>query len=158
MPEPNGPELAQRLRDAFPELDLTAFAEELEPMTESGAQRLRAMGADETIVADVLRSHLTRCAALTAFSHQFRDWAEQGKVEPVRRALALMDQLLADAPPVPTSMPANEVGDQFHNSLLVCFFENIMDTTAAFRTLVRPNLGPTIRRHFQEHDPFWLED
>jgi hypothetical protein len=158
MEEPTGPELAQRLRDAFPELDLPTFAEDLEPMSESGAQRLRAMGANEAIVANVLRSHLTRCAALTAFSHQFKDWVEQGKSEPVLRALLLMDQLLAEAPPVPAMMRADEVGDQFHNSLLVCFFENIMNTTAAFRTMVRPNLGPAIRRHLQEHEPFWLED
>jgi hypothetical protein len=68
---------------------------------------------------DMNRVTGTRCGALMAFSSQFNEWVRAGKIEPIRRALALIDQMVADSPPVPVGTRPEEVGDHFHNSLLL---------------------------------------
>jgi len=93
-----------------------------------------------------------------AFSWQFNQWVRAGKAEPVRRALALIDQLLAGSTPVPAGTPPMAVGDWFHNSLLACFVENVVDRTPGFRSLVLPNLGPAVREHLRIHAPYWLRE
>jgi hypothetical protein len=129
MSQPTGPELAQMLRRLFPEMNGRSFDEDVDSMSDS------------------------RCGALTAFSSQFNDWVRTGKIEPIRRALALIDQLLADSPPVPSETRPDAVGDHFHNSLLACFVENVVTRTRECRSLVVPNLGPAVRDHLQQHAP-----
>lgn len=135
---PSGRELLGLLRASFPEIDSEGFAEDL-----------KLFDADST--------DATRCGVLTAFSSQFNNWVREERSEPVRRAPALIDRLLAEATPVPEGTPPVAVGDQFHNSLLSCFVEDILDTTPEFKALVIPNLGPVVREHLQLHDPFWLQ-
>jgi len=159
--EPTGPELAQLLRESFPEINVSEFEEDTEPMSAEGLRSLRERFPD---INDEFAERLkktgiySRCGVLMAFSYQFKQWVREGKADPVRRALALIDQFLSESPPVPPGTHALEVGDQFHNSLLACFVENVMDTTPAFRSLVLPNLGPAVRAHLEEHDPVWLEE
>ena len=157
--EPSGPELARLLLDAFPELNVIEFEDAIRPMNDSGLRSLRDRfpQIDDVLAADLRQTGIrSRCGVLTAFSSQFNDWVSEGRADPIRRALALIDQLLADSPPVPVGTHARDVGDQLHNSLLACFVENVMDTSPAFRSLVLPNLGPAVRAHLMEHDPFWL--
>ena len=157
--EPSGPELARLLRDGFPELNVVEFEDAIRPMNDAGLRSLRDRfpQIDDVLAADLRQTGIrSRCGVLMAFSSQFNDWVSEGRADPVRRALALIDQLLADSPPVPVGTHARDVGDQLHNSLLACFVENVMDTSPAFRSLVLPNLGPAVRAHLKEHDPFWL--
>jgi hypothetical protein len=161
VPEPSGPELAQLLRESFPEINVSDFEEDTRPMSADGLRSLRKRFPDiDDEEAERLRKTgiYSRCGVLMAFSFQFNRWVREGKADPVRRALGLIDQFLAESPPVPPGTRPGEVGDQFHNSLLACFVENIMNTTPAFRSLVLPNLGPAIRAHLEEHDPFWLQE
>jgi hypothetical protein len=39
--EPSGPELAQLLRESFPEINVSEFEEDIEPMSEEGLRSLR---------------------------------------------------------------------------------------------------------------------
>ena len=41
MTEPSGPELAQLLRESFPEINVSEFEEDIEPMSEEGLRSLR---------------------------------------------------------------------------------------------------------------------
>jgi len=132
VPEPTGAELAQSFRLRFPEMNLATFDVDVDSMTGS------------------------RCGTLIAFSWQFREWVQRGNEEVIKRALALVDQLLSESPPVPSGTHALAVGDQFHNSLLACFVENIVDRTKEFRALVLSNLGPEVRSHLAQHDPHSL--
>jgi hypothetical protein len=159
--EPSGPELAQLLRESFPEINVSQFEQDIEPMSAEGLRSLRERFPDmnDEFAESLKKTGIySRCGVLMAFSYQFNRWVREGKADPVRRALALIDQFLAESPPVPPGTRAGEVGDQFHNSLLACFVEDVMDTTPAFRSLVLPNLGPAVRAHLEEYDPFWLRE
>ena len=134
MKEPTGPELAQLLRESFPEMNAAGFDENV------------AFFCDDTP---------SQCGVLLAFSWQFNEWVGAGDAELVRRALDLIDYLLAESPEMPTGKNAAAVGE-FHNSLLACFVESVMDTTPAFRFVVLPNLGPVVREHLRKYDPSWL--
>jgi hypothetical protein len=129
MTEPSAVELAQQLRDLFPEMRIEDFDKDLDSMPGS------------------------RCGTLTAFSSQFNNWVRDGKTELVRRALALIDEMVAESPPVPLGTRAEAVGDQFHNSLLACFVENVVTKTEESRSRVLPNLGPAVRQHLRQNAP-----
>ena len=159
--EPSGPDLAKLLRETFPEMKLGEFEAAIRPMSDAGLRSLRERfpQIDDTLAQDLKATGIhSRCGVLMAFSDQFNEWVREGRVEPIRRALGLIDRLLAESPPVPPGTHVLDVGDQFHNSLLACFVESVMDTTPAFRSLVLPNLGPAVRAHLEEHDPFWLRE
>jgi hypothetical protein len=161
-----GPELAQLLRESFPEMNLAEFNNHLKPMSDERAQQFRAEHPDpedHNINESVINVHKSRCAALSAFADQFLVWVRAGRAEPVRRALELIDRLLAETPPLPKDANPNTPGfdhDQFHNSLLACFLETALylSPTPALRSLVVPNLGPAIRAHLEEYEPWILEE
>jgi hypothetical protein len=137
-----GIELAQLLRQEFPQLDTSTFDEDVASMVAPD----KSMSPPDP----------SRCAVLIAFSHQFNDWVRQGSGDSVRSALELVDRLLAETPPVPAGTRPGEVGDQFHNSLLACFVEGVMDTSPEFQSLVLPNLGPELRGHLETYYPHLL--
>ena len=133
LTEPTGEELAQLLRSSFPEMNGADFDEDVDSMD---------IGS--------------RCGVLIAFSNQFNAWVDAGEIEPIRRALGLIDRLLTESPLVPPGTHPKDVGDHFHNSLLACFVEGVTATTPGFRSLVLPNLGPAVRRHLTKHAPHIL--
>lgn len=134
MTEPTSQELAQLLRNSFPEMDDADFDEDVDSMVVG-----------------------SRCGVLIAFSNQFNAWVRTGQIEPIRRALGLIDHLVTESSPVPPGTRPEDVGDHFHNSLLACFVESVVSTTRESRSLVLPNLGPAVRRHLTEHAPHLLE-
>src|SRR6266850_1977201 len=103
MKDLSGPELAELLRESFPEMKLAEFDNHLQPLSDADTRQLRAdVDAEhDRISEDIINAHTSRCAALSGFAEQFLEWVRAGNEDPIRRALALIDQLLAATPAMP---------------------------------------------------------
>jgi hypothetical protein len=133
MDVPSGRELAGALRKQFPEMDAALFD-------------------DDVALFSANDGEVSACGVLSAFSWAFDRWVAAGAVEPIRRALALVEEWLAGY----LSPNRDAVASRIYDSLLSCFLENILPTTPEGHPLVVPNLGPKTRSVCEASDPSWL--
>ena len=160
----SGADLADLIRRSIPELNVEAFDKMLRPPPGLPEVHVFKEPSPEHApgVDLVFDNRVTsRCGALMALADQVLDWVRAGRAEPVRQALVLTERLLAESPPAPMTLREHLLDpDQMHNSLLACFLETLiyLSKPAELRTLVVPYLGPTIRAHLEQYDPWALRE
>jgi hypothetical protein len=160
----SGTDLGDLIRRSIPELDIEAFDKMLRPPPGLPEVQVfkepspkHAPGVDMVINWRAT----SRCGALMALADQVLDWVRAGRAEPVRQALVLTERLLAESPPAPMTLREHLLDpEQMHNSVLACFLETViyLSKPAELRTLVVPYLGPTIRAHLEQYDPWALRE
>lgn len=135
MEEPSAAAVAGRLRELLPTGARAEFDDDISAYAEPDGD-------------------VSVCGVLIAFGTSFRLLIRGGDVTSIRDTLAYLDDLLVRYKPEVGAPPS---GHGVYNSLLSCFFENVLPVRPEEFAYVGPFLGPGVRAHCAEFEPSWLE-
>jgi hypothetical protein len=128
-------DLAARLRDLLPEAMRSTFDEDATDFEDDSGE-------------------IHVCGVFLAFGWSFRRLIADRDAPAIKAILAVIDELLEEFAPPPGVGPAD---GSVYNSILACFFENVLPVRSEELEIVVPFLGPKLRAHALEYDPWWLE-